>query len=103
MPAGEGNYTVQWDLHEEKRTGRIWIACQDGRIIIHDPATGQSVFHKLPIAEQRTIRQITEDKQGNIWLATQYGHIIKWDPAAGYGKDFMQGFSSGTKCQYHCL
>ena len=92
-PPGEGAYTMQWDLHEEKRTGRIWVACQDGRIIIHDPATGQSVFHHLPVAEQRTIRQITEDKQGNIWLATQYGHIIKWDPAAGYGPGFMRGFS----------
>lgn len=92
-PPGEGAYTMQWDLHEEKRTGRIWVACQDGRIIIHDPATGKSVFHKLPVTEQRTIRQIAEDKQGNIWLATQYGHIIKWDPSAGYGKDFMRGFS----------
>lgn len=93
MPAGDGNYKLQWDLHEERTTGRIWIACQEGRIIIYDPATGQSSFHKLPAAEQRTIRQITEDKQGTIWLATQYGHIIKWNPAAGYGKNFMQGFS----------
>lgn len=93
VPAGDNNYTMQWDLHEEKSTGHIWIACQEGRIIIYDPLTGQSSFHKLPAAEQRTIRQITEDKEGNIWLATQYGHIIKWNPAAGYGKDFMQGFS----------
>lgn len=93
MPPGETAYTMQWDLHEEKRTGRIWVGCQDGRLIVHDPATGKSIFHKLPLTEQRTIRQITEDKAGNIWLATQYGHIIKWDPAAGYGKDFMRGFS----------
>ncbi|AXY76694.1 hypothetical protein D3H65_23050 [Paraflavitalea soli] len=93
MPAGDDSYKLQWDLHEEKSTGHIWIACQGGRIIIYNPATGRSTFHILPAAEQRTIRQITEDKQGTIWLATQYGHIIKWNPAAGYGKDFMQGFS----------
>ncbi len=92
-PAGDGNYGMQWDLHKEKATGRIWVACQEGRIIIHDPLTHQSTFHKLPLAGQRTIRQITEDKQGTIWLATQYGHIIKWNPAAGYGKDFLDGFS----------
>ncbi|WP_315819087.1 ligand-binding sensor domain-containing protein [Paraflavitalea speifideaquila] len=92
-PAGDDNYAMQWDLHEEKSTGRLWIACQEGRFILYNPLTRQSTFHKLPLAGQRTIRQITEDKQGTIWLATQYGHIVKWDPAAGYGKDFMQGFS----------
>lgn len=92
QPAGDKNYGMQWDLHQESTTGRIWIACQEGRIIVHDPATGRSAFYNLPLAEGRTIRQVTEDKDGNIWLATQYGHIIRWGPSAGYGKDFLQGF-----------
>lgn len=88
----DDKFSMQWDIHQEKATGRIWIACQEGRIIVHDPASGKSTFHMLPLAEQRTIRQISEDKNGNIWLATQYGQVIRWDPAVGYGKDFLQGF-----------
>ncbi|MDF2191037.1 two-component regulator propeller domain-containing protein [Paraflavitalea sp. CAU 1676] len=92
MPAGERDYFLQWSLHEEKRSGRIWIGCQGGRIIIYDPLTNKSIFYKVPLAEDRTIRQITEDKAGNILLATQYGHIIRWNPSAGYGAGFLQGF-----------
>jgi len=89
----DGRYAMQWDLHEEKKTGMIWAACQVGHIIVHDPRTGHSSFYILPIADGRTIRQITEDSAGNIWLGTQYGQLIKWDPSVGYGKDFLKGFS----------
>jgi ligand-binding sensor domain-containing protein/two-component sensor histidine kinase len=95
VPQGpnDGNYGMQWDIQEETKTGMLWIACQTGRIIVHNPATGKSSFYELPQAQQRTIRQITEDPAGNIWLATQYGQLFKWDAAAGYGRNFMKGFS----------
>lgn len=93
VPTRDESYTMQWDLHEEKKTSMLWVACQAGRIIVHDPVAGRSSFYNLPVAESKTIRQITEDPAGNIWLATQYGQLIKWDPAAGYGKSFLQGFT----------
>jgi ligand-binding sensor domain-containing protein len=40
--------------------------------------------------EEKTIRQVVEDKNGNIWLGSQYGHVVKWDPDA---KSFDAGFS----------
>lgn len=93
VPKEKTNFSMQWDLLEDKATGKIWIACQEGSLIIHDPRTGQSQFYHLPLAEQRTIRQLAQDNQGNIWLGTQYGQLLKWDPAAGYGSNFLHGFS----------
>ncbi len=92
MPVGETGFTLQWDLLEEKKTGRIWVGCQDGRLIVHDPKTQHSDFYQVPETDRRTIRQMAADKMGNIWLATQYGNIIKWNPEKGYGKTFLQGF-----------
>lgn len=92
-PVKDAAYTMQWDLLEEKRTGLIWIACQDGRLIVYDPVKKKSSFYILPAAALRTIRQLSEDADGNIWLTTQYGHLIKWDVSVGYGAKFLEGFS----------
>ncbi len=81
-----------WDLHEEKRTGLIWIACQTGRLIVYNPQTRKSQFYTIPQTDERTIRQVTEDTAGNIWMATQYGAIIKWDAHTRRDKDFLNGF-----------
>lgn len=92
VPAKDPAYNMQWTLWREKKTGRIWIGCQDGRLIIYDPASGRSSFYNLPVMENRTIRQVTEDAAGNIWLASQYGHLVMWNDSVGYGKDFLKGF-----------
>jgi signal transduction histidine kinase/ligand-binding sensor domain-containing protein len=92
-PKNDIEYNQQWALHEEKKTGVLWIGCQAGRIIMHDRITKRSQFYRLPLLEDKTVRQITEDARGNIWLASQYGHLVKWNPAVGYGPNFTKGFT----------
>jgi signal transduction histidine kinase/ligand-binding sensor domain-containing protein len=92
VPRPASPFFGQWTSWREKKTGKIWIGCQEGRLIIHDPATRRSSFYNLPVMENRTIRQITEDGNGNIWLGSQYGHLVMWDPKAGYEKNFLEGF-----------
>jgi signal transduction histidine kinase/ligand-binding sensor domain-containing protein len=91
-PKGDPAYFMQWCLYREKKSGKVWIGCQDGRLIIYDPATKRSSFYNLPVMQNRTIRQITEDGSGNIWLGSQYGHLVMWDASVGYAAGFLNGF-----------
>ncbi|HEX8358169.1 MAG TPA: two-component regulator propeller domain-containing protein [Segetibacter sp.] len=77
---GDKSYNLVWSMHLAK-DGKVWIGCQEGRLMIYDPSTGK--FDKLmPKAfDLRTIRTITEDQQSNIWFGTQHGLIIKYNAA----------------------
>jgi len=85
------NYHMIWSVHEHSSSKKIWIGCQAGRLVVHDPATGKTNYLRLPVFDSRTIRTITEDKQGNIWFGTQHGRLIKWDADKG-SKHFQKGF-----------
>jgi Predicted periplasmic ligand-binding sensor domain len=91
LPRHSAPFYNQWTSWQHKKTGKIWIGCQEGRLIIYDPVTRRSSFYNIPVMENRTIRQITEDADGNIWLGSQYGHLVKWDPSVGYGARFWVG------------
>ncbi|MFT3826111.1 MAG: two-component regulator propeller domain-containing protein [Chitinophagaceae bacterium] len=92
VPSKDRSYFLHWGLHEEKRNGLVWIACQGSRLILFDPQTKKTHYYIVPAAKGSTLRLVCEDNSGNIWLATQSGNIIKWDPASGYDKNFLDGF-----------
>jgi ligand-binding sensor domain-containing protein/signal transduction histidine kinase len=84
------NWSI-WDMHQHSKTGKIWMTLQSGETCIYDPKTGNATKLVPPVFAQRTIRQVTEDREGNLWFGTQRGAIIKWsyiasngDPAVGY-------------------
>ncbi|RYY19126.1 MAG: hypothetical protein EOO04_22645, partial [Chitinophagaceae bacterium] len=83
VPDGDGNYLMQWDLFEQLSANRIWIGCQSGRIIVHDRSTQKNSFFNPAIFEDKTIRQIIDDRNGNIWFGSQYGHLVKWNSRTG--------------------
>ncbi|RYY30943.1 MAG: hypothetical protein EOO04_03170 [Chitinophagaceae bacterium] len=82
-PGNDGNFLMQWTIHQQPDGGNIWIGCQSGRIIVYNPETGISKFFNPAAFEDKSIRQIIGDKQGNIWFASQYGHIYKWNSVTG--------------------
>ncbi|ULQ57699.1 ATP-binding protein [Flavihumibacter rivuli] len=81
-----------WSIHEHSRTKKIWIGEQTGYMKVYDPSTQKATSLFLPIFEQRTIRQIAEDREGNLWLGTQGGLLVKWDLKAS-GGDHRKGYS----------
>lgn len=83
LPADDGNYKLTWDLHQQIPGGKIWVACQGGRLMIYDTAKNRTVFLKPAPFKGSTIRQIEEDQQGNLWFATQSGAILKWKNGSG--------------------
>jgi ligand-binding sensor domain-containing protein/two-component sensor histidine kinase len=87
MPAMDAvawtQYRQTWSLYQHT-DGKIWIGCQAGRYIIHDPVTRQSRFLKDPAFHESTIRYITGDKKGNLWFGNMHGELVKYD-----GKKFI--------------
>jgi outer membrane protein assembly factor BamB len=78
-------YQQAWGLYQHD-DGKIWIGCQEGRYMIHDPATAQTSFHTLKDAEGAPIRYITRGSNGDLFFAThRRGHVIRYD-----GKNFTK-------------
>jgi signal transduction histidine kinase/ligand-binding sensor domain-containing protein len=75
---GNAQYLQTWTLCQQA-DGRIWIGCQAGKYILHNPVTKTSTFHQLNEAENATIRFITAGKDNSLWIGTQRGHVIKYD------------------------
>ena len=72
------SYSV-WDMTQHSQTGQVWIALQDGRLIVHHPIKNTATLVAPEVFGGRTIRQVTEDGFGNLWFGTQGGRLVKWD------------------------
>lgn len=83
-------YSV-WDMTQHSKTGQVWVALQDGRLIIYNPQMNQAQLLAPDVFGGRTIRQVTEDQYGNLWFGTQGGRLVKWDLARS-GGDPKQGY-----------
>jgi len=71
-------FNQTWALLQHS-SGKIFIGCQAGRLMIHDPVTGNTEFLEPPAFANRTIRYIAEDKNGHLWFGTQAGTVIRYD------------------------
>ncbi len=82
-------YKASWVMYRQvwamlqHSSGKIFMGCQAGRLMIFDPETGRNSFLNPPEFDNRTIRFITEDKKGDVWFGTQSGAVIRYD-----GKQF---------------
>ncbi|HYH14364.1 MAG TPA: hypothetical protein VD794_04040, partial [Flavisolibacter sp.] len=90
-------YFMVWDLMKHEKTGDIWIGCQGGRLMISNPNLQKSTFLVPKALENKTIRQIKQDKYGNCWLGSHKGHVVKW--TAGLSYDDSR-FKSITNLQF---
>ncbi|RYZ27543.1 MAG: hypothetical protein EOO10_12410, partial [Chitinophagaceae bacterium] len=73
----DGNYKLVWDI-EEHQSGKVWIACQAGRLMIYDQKKSETNYLTPPIFNEKTVRQVKQDREGNLWFATQNGQLVKW-------------------------
>lgn len=90
-PGNDNSYRLVWSMLQQGGTGKVWIGCQAGRLMIYDPVYKATKFIHHPAFSDRTIRRIAEDKHGNIWMGTQHGLIVKWDAQKGR-KNIEDGF-----------
>jgi signal transduction histidine kinase/streptogramin lyase len=80
--ASKSQFQQVWTLLQHS-SGKVFMGCQGGRLMIYDPLTKKNTYLNPPAFENRTIRFIAEDKTGNVWFGTQAGTVIKYD-----GKEF---------------
>ena len=70
-----------WALHRCSN-GDIWSPNQNGVLFVYHAATHHTEKIHDPIFENKTIRQIAEDRNGNLWFGTQGQLLIKWIKAS---------------------
>lgn len=80
-----------WCMCRLKDNRTIWMVGQPAFIFVYDEVTRSIKKYYPPIFENRTIRQVAEDRLGNMWLGTQSRGVFKW--VASKAKDkFEDGF-----------
>lgn len=75
----KGNTKLTWALSRESSTGKIWIGCNGGVIMLHDPANRSTAYFNPEVFKGSTTRYIAEDSKGITWFGTQGGSVIKFD------------------------
>ncbi|MEP7320250.1 MAG: triple tyrosine motif-containing protein, partial [Panacibacter sp.] len=80
-----------WSMCRLKDNRTIWMVGQPTFIMVYDELTRKVKKYNPPIFENRTIRQVAEDRFGNMWLGTQSRGVYKWIPEKGKNK-FEDGF-----------
>ncbi|MEO6731240.1 MAG: two-component regulator propeller domain-containing protein [Ferruginibacter sp.] len=73
----EKNLLTAWDMC--KRTdGTVWMGLEDGHLIVYNPASKSAKQFQPAIFQNKTIRQVVEDKKGNMWLGSNNLGVFKW-------------------------
>lgn len=66
-----------WAVHRCSN-GDVWRPNQNGVIYVYHAGKHTTEKIQAPVFENKTIRQIAEDRNGNLWFGTQAMAVIKW-------------------------
>lgn len=86
---------IVWSMSYSNDSNTLWLSAQPGLYAV-DQRTRIAKFYNPPILENRTIRQLAEDKLGNLWLGMQRVGLYKWSASKGKN-DFHDGIEKFTK------
>lgn len=75
-------------IHERQKTGEVWLGCNDGIIIIVDPANNTAAWFQPEIFNGANIVRITADATGKLWLGTSDGSVVCYDGQKNFRKVF---------------
>ena len=71
-----------WSMFPSKDGNTIWLSAQPGLYKV-DQQNHRAVYHNPPVLQNRTVRQMVEDKLGNLWLGMQGIGVFKWSKEKG--------------------
>lgn len=79
LPEWKSAVRLTWAMCRQSTTGLVWIGCNGGIILLHDPEKGNTQYLRPDVCNGSTVRFIVEDKKGSIWFGTQSGKLIKYE------------------------
>jgi ligand-binding sensor domain-containing protein/signal transduction histidine kinase len=93
-----------WCMYASGDSNTIWIAAQPG-IYKVDQSTRSAKFYNPPILQNKTVRQVVEDKKGNLWLGMQSVGVFRWSATKGRNNfdDGMERFEGVPLVQINKL
>lgn len=65
-----------WSMYASRDSNTIWLSAQPGLYALNQ-TTRSVTYYNPPVLENRTIRQIVEDKNGDLWLGMQHAGVFK--------------------------
>lgn len=77
-----------WSMCASADSNTIWMGCQPG-IYQYDQAKAMMLYRNPAVLQNRTVRQIAEDKQGNLWLGMHHFGLFKWLLPKNRAKDSL--------------
>jgi ligand-binding sensor domain-containing protein len=83
-----------WSMFASRDSNTIWMASQPG-IYAVDQKKHSVKFYNPAVLENKTIRQIAEDKDGNLWMGMHSTGVFKWTAAKGK-HNFDEGMTAVT-------
>lgn len=86
-------YRQVWAMHQHSTSGKIFLGCQRGQLMIFDTLNSRTVYLHPPEMNMSTIRSIAEGKQGHVFFGTQGGRLVQYD---GSTFSVLQDFGSGA-------
>lgn len=72
-------YRQVWAMHQQSTSGRVFLGCQRGQMMIFDTLTERTEYLHPPELEASTIRSLSETRKGEILIGTQNGKLILYD------------------------
>lgn len=66
-----------WNMARSKDSNLLWLAAQPGFMLVNQK-NNSSTYYNPAVMQNKTVRQIAEDKNGNIWLGTQSNGLFKY-------------------------
>lgn len=76
-PKGDNFFSFVWAVEQEISTGKLYLACQAGRLIEFDFKKNASVFLTPSAFKGQTIRTLANDNYGKMWFGTHGGLLIQ--------------------------
>ena len=78
-PQWKGTAKLTWTMCRQRSTGHIWVGCNEGLLLQHDPEKQTTKYLQPAAFNKSTVRYITEDIFGHIWFGTQAGKLIRYN------------------------
>ncbi|MEO6550628.1 MAG: two-component regulator propeller domain-containing protein [Ferruginibacter sp.] len=76
--SAKDNIRNTWCMCRQSATGQVWVGCNNGVLLVHDPAKRITQYHLPAEFDNSTVKYITEDNRGQLWFGTEGGRLIKY-------------------------